>query len=93
MNLQKKLEKDVKKTDIENENSEMKKYTIGFIRHEKGYVEVIAKNKEEAIEKGYEAEADGQANYGKEETEFDDPEEVEKFEHEIDPDLPKDLKI
>ena len=72
---------------------DLKKFRIGFKETEYGFVEVIAKNKEEAIEKGYEAEADGQANYGKEETEFDDPEEVEKFEHEIDPDLPKDLKI
>ena len=72
---------------------DLKKFRIGLEIKDKKYVEVIAKNKEEAIEKGYEAEADGQANYGKEETEFDDPEEVEKFEHEIDPDLPKDLKI
>lgn len=70
-----------------------KKYVIGLERREKGWVEVVAKNKEEAIEKGYDKESEGQVNWGKEETEFEDPEEVERFEHEIKPDLPKDLKI
>ncbi len=68
----------------------LKKYTIGLERREKGGVEVVAKNKAEAIEKGYEAEMSGQVNWGKEETTFEIPEEVEKFEHEIKSEIRKE---
>ena len=69
----------------------LRKYTIGLERREKGGVEVMAKNKEEAVEKGYEAEMNGQVNWGKEETEFSEPEEVEEFEHEINPETRKEI--